>query len=230
MRRRWIVFAKAPVAGSVKTRLVPPLTPEQAVRVHAAALRDTVARAERAVADAELEVWVGGTGADAVERIAALVPGRAVRRQGVGDLGARLAGALAVAFEAGCDRVAVIGSDHPTLPAAHLAAILDALDDADAVLGPSDDGGYYAVAVRRAGWPRARALLDGIPWSSPDVLTITRQRARHAALSLAESPVWYDVDDAGDLERAFRDAEPGSALARLRDEPDFAAWRPVRAR
>jgi rSAM/selenodomain-associated transferase 1 len=229
MTRRLLVFARAPLAGSVKTRLVPPLTPEQAVRVHIAALRDTVSRAARAVTDTALEVWAGGNGAEAAERIAALVPGRTVRRQGEGDLGARLAGAFAVAFESGGDRVAVLGSDHPTLPAAHIAAAFDALDVADAALGPSDDGGYYAVALRRATWPRARALFDRIPWSSADVLKTTRDRARGVALSVADLPAWYDVDDVNDLERAFRDAEPGSDLARLLDEPDFAAFRPAHA-
>lgn len=229
MTRRLLVFAKAPVPGAVKTRLVPPLTPEQAVRVHVAALRDTVSRAARAVADARLEVWVAGSGAEAIERVGALIPGRAVRRQGDGDLGARLAGAFAAAFESGADRVAALGSDHPTLPAAYLAAAFDALDAADAALGPSGDGGYYAVVLRRSSWPRARVLFDAIPWSSPHVLHITRERARTVAVSVADLPAWYDVDDADDLARAFRHAEPGSALARLLDEPDFAAFRPAHA-
>lgn len=247
MTRRLLVFAKEPIPGAVKTRLVPPLTPEQAARVYVAALRDTVARAARAVPDAALEVWAavggsgggaggaggaggGGGGADAISRIAALFPGRAVRRQTEGGLGARLAGAFTDTFDSGCDRAAVVGSDHPTLPDAHLARAFDALDAADAALGPSDDGGYYAVALTRASWPRARALFDSIPWSSPLVLEVTRERARSLALSVASLPAWYDVDDAQHLDRAFRDAEPGSALARLLDEPDFAAFRSAHAR
>ena len=224
------MFAKAPVTRSVKTRLVPALTPEQAVRVHVAALRDTVARAEAAIREAAVEVWAGGAGADAVERVAALVPGRTVRRQAEGDLGARLVDAFSAAFEEGDDRVAVLGSDHPTLPAAHLAEAFDALKAADVALGPSDDGGYYALALRRECWPDARELFDSIPWSTSHVLETTRERARRAQLSVAELPAWYDVDDAHDLRRALRDAEPESALARLFDEPDFAALRAARAR
>jgi hypothetical protein len=222
------VFAKAPVLGAVKTRLVPALAPEQARRVHVAALTDTVERAARSRA-ASLEIWLAGA-ADAVAQVSAILPGRSVRSQAGGDLGERLVDAFTRTFADGCERAVVLGSDHPTLPVARIAGAFAALDAADVVLGPSDDGGYYAVGLAAQAWPRARGLFLHIPWSSARVLETTLERARTAHLAVTLLETWYDLDRPDDLERAFRDARPDSAIGRLLREPAFARARRAHAR
>ena len=113
----------------------------------------------------------------------------------------------------------ILGSDHPTLPAAYLEAGFAALTRAHLVLGPSRDGGYYAIGLDRRAWPRAERLFQEIPWSTDRVLETTRERAVELDLSYLELPIWYDVDEPQELERLIEDVRDGShtarALARL---------------
>lgn len=206
-----IVFAKAAQPGAVKTRLTPHLTPEQAVDFHLAALADTLAAARRAIRG-PVELHVAG-GADKAFR--RLHPGVTVRPQVGDDLGARLSHAFATAFEGGATRVLIVGSDHPTLAPELLGELLSAADTADVAWGPSRDGGYYAIAIRRDRWPAAEAVLRNIPWSTDQVLAASLERARTAGLSIALGSEWYDVDAPEDLERLRRDAAPDSACARF---------------
>lgn len=225
---RLLVFAKAPVPGAVKTRLVPPLTPEQAARVHTAALRDTVAAACAALPRDATELWVAGDAATA-QHIACVVPGLRVERQGSGDLGARLADGFARSFQRGSERVVIVGSDHPTLPGERLREAFEALGPHPVVLGPSEDGGYYAVGLVRETWPVARGLFDAIPWSSAEVLSMTLARAAELGLRATLLPPGYDLDDAASLARVLRDAAPGSEIARLFGEPELAPLRALLA-
>jgi rSAM/selenodomain-associated transferase 1 len=207
-----LVFSKPAVPGAVKTRLVPPFTPEEAAEFHLASLADVVAVAER-VAGERVELHVAGD-ADDVAEFGALYPDHAVRRQGEGELGARLAHAFDVAFQAGWRRVLIVGSDHPTLPPEFLSACFAHLDHADLALGPTQDGGYYCVALRGAAWPAARGVFHRIPWSTPRVLELTLEQARLAGFAVALAPEWYDVDRPEDLQLVGRDAPPDSAALR----------------
>jgi hypothetical protein len=93
------------------------------------------------------------------------------------------------------DRVVIIGSDSPTLPREHVTAAFERLRQADVVLGPATDGGYYLVGMRGRCWP----IFEGIEWSTPTVLADTIDRVRQAGAKLALLPPWYDVDTAADL-------------------------------
>lgn len=205
-----IVFAKPAVPGAVKTRLIPPLSPQQAAEFHLAALSDVLEVARQVAPQPRL--LVAGDGR-AVESLRRLHPGVDVDAQRGADLGERLCNAFGDAFAGGAERVLVVGSDHPSLPPAYLREALDSLGMVDAAIGPSDDGGYYAIAIRHASWPRAAVLFDSVPWSTADVLTTTLRRARAAGVDCRLTPGWYDVDTAEDLERFIRDAPPGSAAA-----------------
>lgn len=202
------IFAKAPVAGQVKTRLVPPLTPAEAADVALACIQQTIERLPRGAEfshflylDGDLDSEVGATAA---------AQGIEVRAQAPGDLGARLRAAFSQLLDEGFPRVLAIGSDSPTLPPGRLRAAARALLANNAVLGPSEDGGYYLLGVSRPAWE----LLEAIPWSTSAVAQATRDRASRAGISLAELEPWYDVDDAETLRRAIADSGPGSALAR----------------
>jgi len=212
-KRLVIVFTKPAVSGSVKTRLIPTLTADEAAEFHLAVTSDTIAVAE-SIAGHLMELHVAGADDDLTE-FRALYPGRAVQRQIGSDLGARLSAAFDASFGRGIEKTVVIGSDHPTLPPEYLVQAFDRLDSADIVFGPSRDGGYYAVGLRRGAWPAAQGAFEGIPWSTPQVLDTSLNRAREIGLEIATLPEWYDVDRADDLPVVAGDARPGSATMRF---------------
>ncbi len=119
------------------------------------------------------------------------------------------------AFSRGAGRALIVGTDHPTLPADRLERAFRLLSSVDLVLGPSDDGGYYAVGLRRGAWPDAADLFRGVPWSTARVLEVTRARAEALGLSRRELAEWYDVDRPSELERLRRDAEDDSRSLRV---------------
>lgn len=159
-------------------------------------------------------LWLAGDDGGR-ERTARRHPDVPVRRQRGADLGARMAGALEDAFGGGAGRALIVGTDHPTLPPERLDRAFRLLASTDLVLGPSDDGGYYAIGLRRSAWPAARRLFRDVPWSTERVLGVTRSRAEGLGLSRRELPPWYDVDRPEDLERLRRDAAPESPSLRV---------------
>ena len=170
------VFAKAPRPGFVKTRLG--LAADVAARLHEAFVRDAVERA-RAVADrvelhtdVETEAW---RDLDAPRRL-----------QIPGDLGARMLAALPGL---------ILGSDAPTLPISHLAELI--LTPGDVVLGPAEDGGYWAILARRT---HERMFAD-VEWSTGRTREQTLAACRACGLAVSMGPVWYDVDEPADLRR-----------------------------
>lgn len=218
---RILIFAKRPMPGRVKTRLTPALSEADAAAVYEACLEDVVALAQ--AAGAPVELWFAGVHEDAHDYFAAKFPELTLRAQVQGGLGARLADAFARSFADDAERVVVLGSDSPTLPGAVIGSALDVLAEADAALGPTRDGGYYLVSIRRRSWPRAMALFEGIPWSTAAVLTETLARAAAAKLEVTLMPAWYDIDEVGDLRRARADLDAGSRLGAWLERNDPTA-------
>lgn len=210
--RRLVVFAKLPRSGEVKTRLAPALGVAGATRLYRAFLEDTVCMARR-IDNVVREIRVVRH-PDAVRILKERYAGFVVREQQDGDLGSRLAGAFDSAFGDGSDYVLIVGSDHPTLPASYVRQGFEALKGAHLVLGPTEDGGYYAIGLRRYAWPKAAGLLDRIAWSTPGVLAETRRRAEMLDLRHVELPSWYDVDEPDQLCRLAMDTDPSSATGR----------------
>lgn len=203
-----IVFAREPVPGRVKTRLIPVLGDSGACRFYSALVSDAISR-------------LAGWGDHGVTLAADPNPGgpflkeltthhgvHAISQSGT-DLGARMANAMEAILRATGEPVVLIGTDLPTLPLGHLEEALSALSGpgpaVDAVFCPSTDGGYYLVGAAPSAlddWPRLSAtLFKGIPWSTPDTLHATLARARDAGLAVALGPAWYDVDEPDDLDR-----------------------------
>jgi uncharacterized protein len=183
-----LVLAKAPRPGRVKTRLCPPFTPVQAAELAAAALADTLAAvAETSVADRVL-VMDGDPAAVDVPASYRVIPQRG------GGLDERLAAAFDDA-ECGLPQL-LVGMDTPQLTAAMLTDAMQPLLAAehDAVLGPTADGGYWCVGLRR---PDA-ALLTGVPMSTPWTYAAQRRRLEDHRLRVATVPLLHDVDTAAD--------------------------------
>jgi len=198
------IVAKAPEAGQVKTRLCPPLSPAEAAELSRCFLLDKVAQV-RQVARAEPSVAYAPEDAAAV--FEALAPGFTLLPQRGADLTARLLSVFGRIFADGCEAVIMIDSDTPTLPTGILerAVTLAASGEHDLVLGPSDDGGYYLIGLRRL----QPELFEGMRWSTPTVLEETERRARVLGLSSTRLSAWYDVDTATDLARLQADLAAG---------------------
>lgn len=199
-RLQLLVIAKAPVPGQVKTRLCPPCTPVQAAAVAQAALADTL-DAVRATPAARRVLVLAG---DYLPPVGfAVVPQR-----GTG-LAARLANAFA--DTARPDMVSLlVGMDTPQLTPTLLMRVAAGLADADAVLAPATDGGWWALALAD---PRHGASLSGVPMSTPDTGAATRAALRERGLTVATGPTLSDVDTVADA-RAVAGLCPGSRFAR----------------
>jgi rSAM/selenodomain-associated transferase 1 len=182
---RILVMAKAPVPGRVKTRLCPPCTPGQAARIAAAALADTIDTVTTAGAGARVLVVDGDH---------PVPPGWTAVPQRGGPLGDRLADAFADTRAAATATV-LIGMDTPQLAAAHLDEALRWLTDVDAVLGPADDGGWWALGLHDPG--HAEVLRD-IPTSTPTTGWQTLTALRRLGLRVHLLPHLRDVDTAAD--------------------------------
>lgn len=201
-----VIFAKAPIPGQVKTRLCPPLTPDEAASLHGSFVLDTLERTKAAIAKFRLPA----------ARILACAPSSThvffkimAERHGVqlldqegADLGARMHAAFASLFAQGFKRVVLVGTDVPSLPLAHYRQAFETLGSHDLVLGPAQDGGYYLMGLTRP----APELFHDIPWSGDRVLAATRDRAGEAGLRIGLLPVWRDVDTIDDLRSLIQDS------------------------
>lgn len=197
MTKALAIFAKNPLPGHVKTRLVPPLTASSAAELYGCMLHDTLAKVAASLP--EIEPWLFYDGApEAASSFAALAGGIPCLPQEGADLGARMANAVRALLARGHDAVAVIGTDSPDLPVSFITQAYELLAEGhDAVFGPSEDGGYYLVAMKRL----VPALFRGIPWSSDEVLAQSLAVASREGVAVGLLPPWYDIDTAADLER-----------------------------
>jgi uncharacterized protein len=209
------VIAKEPVAGLAKTRLVPALGEAGAARAAAAMLADTLAAVRASGADP----WLCFTPAEARERLGRLAPGFGLLAQASGDLGDRLAACLAGLLGTGADRVAIVGADTPHVPPASYRRAFALLDEADVVLGPALDGGYYLVAAKAA----RPTLFVGVPMGTDAVLSETLARATAAGLAVALLPPMRDLDRVEDLAAALAAGELAGAPATLAATTDLLA-------
>ena len=188
-----IVMAKAPVAGYAKTRLIPALGADGAAQLAQRLLRHAIAQAVAAGIGA-VELCCAPDARHAVFAELAGDSRVTLSEQGEGDLGTRMARALQRALLTH-ERAVLIGTDAPALDARYLRDAADRLADHDAVLGPAVDGGYTLIGLRRF----APTLFEAMPWSTPQVLALTRERLRAAGLRHAELPPLHDIDEPADL-------------------------------
>ncbi len=204
------VMAKAPRAGQVKTRLVPPLSQEAAAELYRCLLLDKLLQVGQL---SGIDPYLAYTPVEARQSMLSLAPQAFTLIPQVGsDLGDRLHRLSAILLERGYGGVILIDSDTPTLPTNYLLEAIARLqvETSDVVLGPAEDGGYYLIALKHP----CRALFDGIPWSGPTVLSETIRRASAQRLQVSTLPLWFDVDTPEDLARLRRDlATNGNTLA-----------------
>ena len=205
-----LVIAKAPVPGRVKTRLTPPCTPEQAARIAAAAIADTLAAVDAVerevrrivVLDGEPGPWIP----DGFDVIAQRGDGLAER--------------LAAAFADAAGPAFLVGMDTPQVTPALLAAGLDAVRDGDAAFGAALDGGYWGIGLRE---PDAR-VFEAVPMSEDNTGAVQRARLAILGLQTAILPPLRDIDTIDDARAVAREAPDGRLAAALAEiEPEVLA-------
>lgn len=206
-RQALFVMAKDPRAGQVKTRLCPPLTPEQAARLYQCFLSDVL---DLVAAVPGVDPVVAFSPREAHGEFTRLTSGRfqLIPQEGT-DLGARLENTFRVLFRQGYERVAAVSTDSPDLPVEYLREAFARLEGGPVVLGPCPDGGYYLIGLSKL-FP---ALFRDMPWSTERVVPETETRARHLGVNVTRLPEWHDVDTAADLDRLMTDLAGGGRSA-----------------
>lgn len=191
------LMVKTPIAGAVKTRLTPPLSSVETAALSKCFLRDMTTNVASLSANGTDGV-VLYTPANTEALLRDLVPdGFRLLAQSGETLGERLINAATELLDHGYESACLINSDSPTLPRETLetAASLLAHDGDRVVLGPSLDGGYYLIGLKRP----HRSLFERIAWSTSEVMAQTVERAAEINLPVEFLPTWYDVDDAATL-------------------------------
>ncbi|MDO8726142.1 MAG: TIGR04282 family arsenosugar biosynthesis glycosyltransferase [Candidatus Methanoperedens sp.] len=196
-----VIMAKAPVPKEVKTRLIPPLSPEEASSLYHYFLLDKITQVKSIK---EARHFVAYTPVTSESFFRSLMPSGFILINQVGaDLGERLANVSKNLFDQGAEKVIILDSDSPNLPTDHIREGLSILDEVDVALGPCEDGGYYLIGMRSF----MPELFRGIPWSTSEVAELTMKKAKAFGLSVSLLPEWYDVDTMIDLERLKRDMD-----------------------
>lgn len=198
------VMTKAPKAGHVKTRLTPPLSPEEAAALNTCFLRDTAAAILQTTDAKRAKGIAVYTPVGAEAAYVGILPDEfALVPQHGEAFGERLSAATEDLLQLGFDSLCLIDSDSPTVPERVFTDAVDFLaqDEDSVVLGPSDDGGYYLIGLKKL----HSRLFESIDWSTERVLEQTIAAAREINLPVHLLPAWYDVDDRQTLSRLCRE-------------------------
>lgn len=191
------ILCKTPMPGQSKTRLSPPLRPDECAAISACFIRDLASTIGDLATDGDVTGYAVYTpvGSEAVLR--ALLPDVfELTPQCSGGFGKRLLRGVTDLLDAGHDGAILINSDSPTLPRSILRAAVDAIRQGNnVVLSPAFDGGYTLVGLSKP----HRRLFEDIPWSTDSVYRLTLERAREIGLPVHNVPGWYDVDDVSSL-------------------------------
>ena len=188
------IMTKAPVAGKVKTRLTPPLTPEEAAALNSCFLRDV----SQAIWNATKQAPACGVGIYTPRNAEAAYKNILPKEffllpQRDGEFGQRLVSAAEDLFKVGFETVCLINSDSPTVsPSSFAEAAIELANPGDRiVLGPSEDGGYYLIGLKKL----HRRLFQDIDWSTERVLEQTKAAASEIGVPVHELRPDFDVDD-----------------------------------
>jgi uncharacterized protein len=195
VKRTLIIFVKSPIPGDVKTRLIPYLSSSEAADLYKCFVADIIKNISQISLPVKVQVayqphakaadlsWLGRKNTPELFN------------QDGRSLGERLIHAFGVAFGRGSQHVVIIGSDSPTLPKVYVEQAFSALKEADVVLGPAKDGGYYLIGLSRP----CLKLFEDVSWSTDQVFERTAQNAQAQGYSLRVLPAHYDIDTIDDL-------------------------------
>lgn len=201
-----LVFLKAPVKSTVKTRLAQSLGDDLTLELYKCFILDVLQKAEKTG-----ELILHYYPVEYEKPVADFVGDYYREPQHGSDLGERMAHALCSTFEKGFERVVLIGTDIPDIPVDYLHDAFKVLDENDAVIGPSQDGGYVLIGFNRKGF--SQVVFKGIVWSTATVCEKTLEIMDLNRISFHKLPLWYDVDTGEDFNALIQRLESGQATA-----------------
>lgn len=204
-----IVFAKEPEVGKVKTRLQGYLSKDMCVKLYQAFLKDTL-ELVRAIKCFDKVLAYESSIAEP-RYLKTIAKDFLFYRQKGRNLGEKMHDAFKFAKRINCDKTVIIGSDIPNLPLSYVEEAYRRLDRSDIVVGPSYDGGYYLIGVKKL----CVGIFRDVKWSSETVLEKTIKNSQKLNKKIAILHKWYDVDDSAGLLRLKSD---------LKKEKKFAPW------
>jgi rSAM/selenodomain-associated transferase 1 len=193
------IFCKTPAPGLSKTRLSPPLRPDECAAISACFIRDLTATIAEVARDGGATGYAVYTPAGTESTLRTLLPpGFRLLPQCEGDFGVRLMTATRELLQTHAGAI-MVNADSPTLPTGFLVEAARALQRPGdrVVLGPAEDGGYFLIGLKRP----HRRLFEDIAWSTDRVFGQTLDRAAELGLETVILPRWYDVDDPESLRR-----------------------------
>jgi len=224
MRPVIIIMAKQPIKGQTKTRLVPPLTFDEAANLYQALLLDTI---DLVISIATVDMAVGVTPPAAQPFFQQITPPRTILLPVEGsDIGACLHAVTADLFERGYKKVLAINSDGPSLPADYLTRAIELLDHHEVVFGPNEDGGYYLVGLVQ---PEPH-LFHEVLWSTDQVFKQSLRKSAKLGLKTGILPSWYDIDTAGDMRHLLADLKKAGPQQLPHSRVFFSQLSPTRLR
>jgi rSAM/selenodomain-associated transferase 1 len=208
-------MAKASVAGTVKTRLVPPLTYQEAAELNTCCLRDAAANVAAAAARAPIQGFAAYYPLGSEQFFRDLLPdGFKLLAPKEPTIGRSLFHAARDLCAAGYHSLCLVNADSPTLPTELLVEAVQRLQEPGdrVVLGPATDGGYYLIGLKRF----HQRLFEEIDWSTERVYRQTMARASEIRLAVASLAEWYDIDDHETLAVLVSELQAGGAASRYR--------------
>ena len=207
-----IIMAKVPTTGNVKTRLQPFLTPKQCAELAECFLLDTVSK----VKSLQNKLIIAYSPSEKRDDLQELVGNKQILVEQKGDnLGERMFNAFQFARSQNSDAVVLIGTDSPTFPAEFITQAFENLKSYDAVLGETEDGGFYLIGLRTL----RTEIFENVEWSSAQTSAQTVRNIKNMGLKLSLLPVWYDVDFPEDVERLRKELAINSIIA-----PKSSEW------
>ncbi len=197
-KRAVVIYAKAPIPGTVKTRLCPPLSSEEATALHTSFVMDAIERIKNISGTLKADRFVACDPDIDHPFFKALRSHHGVQlvQQHGHDLGERMAETMRELLQRDYSSVVITGCDLPTLPAGEISQAFRHLDKVDCVLGPCPDGGYYLIGLRHP----CPEIFSGIPWGTSEVLELTKEKATALNLTLTLTASWSDIDTPRDLQ------------------------------
>lgn len=195
MKKAFIIFARTPEIGRVKTRLMKDLGMEETLKLYKSFVSETFKICDRLKgADKFLGSFPTAVHPFFGELLKRHKFKGAFNQRGA-DLGEKFINAFNDRFSEGYEKVVIIGSDSPTIPVEYIKKAFLELEKQEFVFGPCTDGGYYLVGARIL----HKKIFRGIPWDSSEVLNKTLDKLYAGKIRFSLLPFWYDVDDIDDF-------------------------------
>ncbi|MGB0911800.1 MAG: TIGR04282 family arsenosugar biosynthesis glycosyltransferase [Nitrospirales bacterium] len=198
-----IIFTKSPVPGLVKTRLCPPLAPDEAATLHGSLVLDTLERTRNLQGFDRFLACAPSKQHPFFQTVGARQQIELWEQISDADLGKRMDCAFGAAFERKYTYAVLIGSDLPSIDGETIQQAVRALAEHDVVIGPSVDGGYYLIGLKQP----TPELFSNIPWSTDQVSSLTQQIANHLELSMKFLPEQRDLDTIEDLQVFIQESQ-----------------------